>query len=228
MIWRYYFVFWLPFIFRMFFVFGITWDQFLASSLKHKNIFNVFTDVGTMKTIEFRISYFLPQRWAGSANGGSTPGIPAYPTASSHSSRGNGGGTTRSSSSPASSWGGSVGGLASSGSSTSACSTTPNWEAGLVGSWGVSGGVVWIHRAALGVSPRDRSEQASSDSPKRFRGNPCRREKAGSDGCRPAMYSTTWLRGVSAGKRSRIDSPEGRRIYITGHKEIKQVRFSID
>lgn len=185
----------------------------------------VFTHAKTIERLNFecRISArrHSPQWWARPARGCPTPGIPAYPTASSHSWRGNAGGGTRSSSAPASSWGGSMGGLTSSGTSTSACSTTANWEAGLGGSWGVSGGVVCIQSAALGVSPRDRSEQASSASPKRFRGNPWRREKAGRDGCRPAMYSMTRLRGVSAGKLSRMDSPEGRRIYNAQRNHIR-------
>lgn len=85
-------------------------------------------------------------------------------------------------------------------------------SAGLCASWGVSGGVVWMHSAALGVRPRERSEHVSSVSPKRFRGKPWTREKEDREGWRPAMCSTTLRSGASAGKRSRMDSPDGSRI----------------
>lgn len=71
-----------------------------------------------------------------------------------------------------------------------------------------------MHSAAFGVRPRERSEHVSSASPKRFRGKPCTREKEGREGWRPAMCSTTRRRGASAGKRSRMDSPDGNRICV--------------
>ena len=69
-----------------------------------------------------------------------------------------------------------------------------------------------MHSAALGVRPRERSEHVSSASLKSFRGNPWTREKEGREGWRPLMCSTTLRRGASAGKRSRMDSPDGKRI----------------
>lgn len=69
-----------------------------------------------------------------------------------------------------------------------------------------------MQRAAFGVRPRERSEHASSASPKRFLGKPWRREKGDREGWRPLMCSTTLRSGASAEKRSRMDSPEGSRI----------------
>lgn len=69
-----------------------------------------------------------------------------------------------------------------------------------------------MHSEAFGVRPRERSEHASSASPKRLRGKPWRREKEGRDGWRPLMCSTTLRSEASAENRSRMDSPDGSRI----------------
>lgn len=140
------------------------------------------------------VCVFVPQRWRGSA-------IPAC-TMSSQRGGWNWGGATG--------WGN---------------STAPCWTGGSLrggsGSWialgmeGSGGVMAWRTSAAFGVKPRECSDSDKSLSLKRRRGKPWKSVKVGREGWREVTWSTTSRSRASAGKHTRKDSPEGRRICNT-------------